>query len=294
MLVASYTSVGVALLLIALKCWAWLVTGSASMLGSLIDSAVDSVASLVSMLAVRYSLKPADSDHRFGHGKAESLAALAQSVFVLGSALLLMLYSAERLLRVEVEPMANTGIGLAVSVAGIVFTLGLLTLQSHVIRMTGSAAIRADRLHYSTDLLMNTVVIISLFSARLGYGQVDTVMGVLIALLIGSGAVRIGSDALDHLMDKELSDEIVEQIRSAVLAVPGVLGVHDLRTRRSGMRYFIQCHIEMADQTPLLEVHAISDAVEARLIAEFPRADVILRQDPHSLVERGLDRSATL
>lgn len=290
LLAASYSSIAVALGLILLKYWAWSLTGSASMLGSLIDSLMDLVASTVSMLAVRYSLKPADADHRFGHGKAEPLAALVQSFFILGSALLLMLYSAERLMQTSETPMTHIGIGLAVAVMAIVCTLALVMLQTRVIRMTGSAAIRADRLHYATDLLMNIVVVVSLLCAHLGYGRVDTVMGVLIALLIGSGAVRIGSDALDLLMDKELPDEIVGRIRSLVLSVPGVLGVHDLRTRRSGLRYFIQCHVEMADYTPLREAHAITDEVEACLIAEFPGADVILRQDPHSLVVRATGR----
>jgi ferrous-iron efflux pump FieF len=289
LLAASYASVSVALLLIALKCWAWLVSGSASMLGSLIDSVMDSMASLVSMLAVRYSLRPADADHGFGHGKAEPLAALAQSAFIFGSALLLLLYCVERLLRVEEEPMTHTGIALLVCVVAIVCTLGLVALQSHAIRLTGSAAIRADRLHYHADLLMNVVVIVSLLCARLGYGRVDIVMGVLIALLIGSGAVQIGREALNLLMDKALPDEVVARIRSVALSIPGVLGLHDLRTRRSGLRYCIQCHVEIADHTTLLEAHAIADAVEERLEAEFPGADVIIHQDPRPLVAQAGD-----
>ncbi len=293
LLAASYASVCVALLLIMLKCWAWLVSGSASMLGSLIDSVVDSMASLVSMVAVRYSLKPADADHRFGHGKAEPLAALTQSAFILGSALLLLLYCVERLLRVQEEPMTHTGIALFVCAVAIVCTLGLVTLQSHAIRLTGSAAIRADRLHYHSDLLMNVAVIVSLLSARAGYGRVDIVMGVLIALLIGSGAVQIGREALDLLMDKALPEDVVARIRATAISIPGVLGVHDLRTRRSGLRYCIQCHVEIADHTTLLEAHAIADAVEVRLEAEFPGSDVIIHQDPRPAGVRGDDFSLT-
>lgn len=293
LLAASYASVGVALSLIVVKGWAWLASGSASMLGSLIDSVMDSMASLVSMAAVRYSLKPADRDHRFGHGKAEPLAALAQSAFILGSALLLLLYCAERLLRAEHEPMMHTGLGLAVSAVAIACTLGLVALQSHAIRLTGSTAIRADRLHYHSDLLMNVAVIVSLLCARVGYARVDVLMGVLIALLIGTGALKIGREALDLLMDKALPEEIVRRIREIALGSAGVLGVHDLRTRRSGLRYFIQCHIEIADHTPLLAAHAIADAVERRLVAEYPGADVIIHQDPHTLVLRGADRSTS-
>lgn len=284
LLAASYASVAVALVLIVLKAAAWFASGSASMLGSLIDSLMDSMASLVSMAAVRYSLKPADDDHRFGHGKAESLAALAQAAFILGSALLLLLYCAERLLHDKHEPMTHTGIGLVVSGVAIVASIGLVIVQSHAIRLTRSTAIRADRLHYQSDLLMNVAVIVSLLSAGMGYGRVDSVIGILIALLIAHGALAIGREAFDLLMDKALPDAVVARIRTIVLDSPGVLGMHDLRTRRSGMRYFIQCHLEIADRTPLVEAHAIVEALEERLETEYPGADVIIRQDPHSLV----------
>lgn len=293
LLAASYASVSVALVLIVLKSVAWFASGSASMLASLVDSLMDSLASLVSMAAVRYSLKPADEDHRFGHGKAESLAALAQAAFILGSASLLLLHCAERLFRDEHDTMTHTGIGIAVSGFAIIATLGLLLVQSHAIRLTGSAAIRADRLHYQSDLLTNVAVIISLLSARVGYGQVDIIIGMLIALLIGHGALTIAREAFDLLMDKALPDEVVARIREIVLESPGVLGVHDLRTRRSGMRYFIQCHLEIADETPLVEAHAIVEALEERLETEYPGADVIIRQDPHSLVVRDAGNAAS-
>lgn len=286
LLLASYASVAVALFLIVLKAGAWLYTGSASLLGSLVDSVMDSMASLVSMAAVRYSLKPADEDHRFGHGKAESLAALIQAAFIMGSALLLLLYCLERILRVKEHSLENTDIGVAVTVIAIVCTLALVALQTHAVRITGSTAISADRLHYKSDLLMNASVIVSLLLAQRGFVQVDIFMGVVIALIISSGAVQIGRDAFGMLMDKALPAEVNAQIRALARSCDGVLGVHDLRTRRSGMRYIIQLHVELADSTSLVNAHEIADAVELRLREAFPGADVIIHQDPQSVAAR--------
>ena len=284
LLLASYGSVAVALLLIVVKAAAWLYTGSASMLGSLIDSFMDSMASVLSMVAVRYSLKPADEEHRFGHGKAESLAALAQSAFIMGSAALVFLCCLERVLHAEGRVLERTGSGVAVSVCAIVCTLGLLALQTHAIRLTGSTAISADRLHYKSDLLMNAAVIVSLLFAQRGIQQVDVIMGLVIAVIICSGAVQIGREAFGLLMDKALPPEIDQRIRELALSSPGVLGVHDLRTRRSGMRYIIQLHVELEDETSLRLAHGIADAVEMRLREAYPGADVIIHQDPHSAV----------
>jgi len=288
LLLASYGSVTVALFLILVKAAAWLYTGSASLLGSLIDSFMDSMASLISMAAVRYSLKPADEEHRFGHGKAESLAALAQSAFIMGSAVLLFLYCLERILHGREYVLEHTGIGMAVSVCAIVCTLGLLALQGHAIRLTGSTAIGADRLHYKSDLFMNASVIASMLFAQHGVYQVDAIIGVVIAVTISVGAVQIGREAFGLLMDKALPPAVDQRIRELALSSPGVLGVHDLRTRRSGMRYIIQLHLELDDDTSLLVAHGIADAVEMRLRAAYPGADVIIHQDPHSVVEEEL------
>jgi ferrous-iron efflux pump FieF len=283
LLAASYCSVGVALTLILMKSVAWLYTGSASLLGSLLDSVMDSFASIVSMLAVRYSLKPADEDHSFGHGKAESLAALAQAGFIMGSAVLLLLYCVQRLLHPGESTLENTGAGVAVAACAIVFTLGLVALQTHVVRITGSTAISADRLHYKSDLFLNASVIVSMVLAQRGFPEVDVFMGVVIALIICRGSVHIGLDAFNMLMDKALPAEVNARIKQVAVSSEGVLGVHDLRTRRSGMRYIIQLHIELADGTSLLDAHRIADEVEARLHGEFPGADVIIHQDPQSI-----------
>ncbi len=285
LLIASYASVGVAIFLIVLKSAAWIYTGSASLLGSLLDSVMDSMASLVTVLAIHYSLKPADEDHRFGHGKAESLAALAQAGFILGSAGLLLLYCIQKLMRPAGHAVENAGIGLAVTVCAIVLTIGLVLLQSHAVRLTHSTAISADRLHYKSDLLMNLSVIVALVFAQRGFALMDVILGLLIALFISHGALRIGWEAFGMLMDRELPPEVDNAIFELAMTHSGVIGVHGLRTRRSGMRYVIQLHIEMPDDMPLLHAHRIADEVEAALLEKFPGADIIIHQDPHSIIE---------
>jgi len=285
LIIASYSSVTVAVFLILLKISVWLYTGSVSLLGSLLDSVMDSMASLLSMFAVRYSVKPADEDHRFGHGKAESLAALAQSGFIFGSALLLLLLCIERAVHPEQQLIEHSLAGVWVMIIAIACTLMLVMLQTHVVRLTGSDAIRADRLHYKSDLFMNMGVILALLLAGQGFAQADVIFGLMIAVYMGRGAIQIGSDSLARLMDKELEPELDQQIIAIASSHAGVLGVHDLRTRRSGMNYVIQLHLEIADQTPLVDAHRIADGVEDALRESFPGADVIIHQDPASMVE---------
>ncbi len=285
LLAASYASVGVAFVLIAAKLVAWFLTDSASMLGSLLDSVMDSMASLINMVAVRYSIKPADEDHRFGHGKAESLAGLAQSGFILASAILLLVHCAERLAGPPSHGLENAGIGVIVTVFALCCTLGLVAVQTHAIRLTGSTAIRADSLHYKSDILLNLSVMAALAGASLGFPRVDAVFGAGIAFFIAHGAWRIGWEAFDMLMDRELPPEVDREILALALAHREVLGVHDLRTRRSGNRYHIQLHLEFADETLLLSAHTVADEVEAAIAARFPGADIIIHQDPQGVVE---------
>lgn len=284
LLAASYASVAVAFLLIGAKLVAWYMTDSASMLGSLLDSVMDSMASLINMLAVRYSIKPADEDHRFGHGKAESLAGLAQSGFILASAILLLVHCAERLGGAGEYSVENPGVGLAVTAFALASTLVLVAVQAHAIRLTGSTAIRADSLHYKSDILLNLTVMAALAGAGWGFPRVDAVFGAGIAFYIAYGAIRIGWEAFDMLMDRELPAEVDREILALALAHEEVLGVHDLRTRRSGNRYHIQLHLEFADDTVLLSAHTVADEVEAAIAARFPGADIIIHQDPQGIV----------
>lgn len=275
---ATYASVSVAFGLIALKSGVWMVSGSVSLLASLIDSLMDSAASIINLFAVRYALKPPDREHRFGHGKAEALAGLAQSAFISGSAVLVLLQGIERLL--DPQPLGATGLGIMVMLLSIIATLGLLAVQRHVIRRTGSTAINADALHYRSDLLLNASVIAALVMAAYGIHRADALMGLGIALYIGYSAVRIGLDAVQILMDHELPDEVRAEALALARAVPGVVDVHDFRSRQSGQHWFMQMHVELPAQMALADAHALGEAVRSALEERFPQVDVLIHTDP--------------
>ncbi len=279
--IATYASVATASVLIVAKLVAWLLTGSVSVLASLVDSLMDVGASLVNLFAVRYSLMPADDEHRFGHGKAEALAGLGQATFIVGSAVFLVLHAIDRLL--HPQPLAQVGVGLAVMLFAIAATVILLLVQHHVIRRTHSTAIRADALHYATDLATNSATVAALLLAQLGWPGLDPIFALGIAAFILYSAGRIAHDAVQLLMDHELPDEERAHITATISETPGVLGVHGLRTRQSGQTKVIQLHLELADGLSLIEAHRISTIAEERLRVEFPYADIIIHQDPASL-----------
>ncbi len=279
---ATRASVATALLLIVGKTVAWLMTGSVSVLASLVDSVMDALASLVNLVAVRVSLAPPDAEHRFGHGKAEALAGLGQATFIAGSALFLCLQAVDRLLRPQ--PLTDIGVGAAVIVFAIVATALLLAIQRHVIRRTGSTAIRADALHYLTDLATNASILLALGLGHFGYDGLDPLFALGIAVYILKSAWEIGAEAVSLLMDHELPAETKQRIVELAREQHGVLGVHDLRTRQSGHTIFVQLHLELADSLPLAVAHAIGDAVESAIENEFPGAEILIHQDPVSAV----------
>jgi ferrous-iron efflux pump FieF len=281
---ASYASVTVAVTLILAKLGAWIVTDSVAILSTLIDSLLDALASIITLFAVHQSLVPADREHRFGHGKAEALAALGQAAFITGSACLLVFEAVRRLF----EPHAVTRelVGIAVMVLSIVLTLALVQYQRYVVRKTDSVAIGADSLHYVGDLLVNGGVIAALAAtAWLGWQWLDPVLALAVAAYILLSAWRIARSSLDMLMDRELPDEDRTRIREIALSHPGVHEMHDLRSRRSGTDTFIQLHIELDGELTLEQAHDISDTVEEEIRAAFPNAEVIIHQDPLGLDE---------
>ena len=280
---ATYASTGVAVVLIAAKLVAWLMSDSVSILATLVDSLLDALASLINLIAVRHALTPADKEHRFGHGKAEALAGLGQAVFITTSGGFLLFEAVQRL----ISPVALQAVpaGMAVMVLSIVATAALLAYQRHVIRLTDSTAIKADALHYRTDLLVNFSVIVALLLSSLGWPAFDALFGIGIGLFILYSAWEIINHAADHLMDRELPDEERAAIKTIVHQHPQVLGMHDLRTRRSGTATFIQLHVELDDHLSLLAAHAISDQVEAAVLAAFPGSEVIIHLDPISVVK---------
>ncbi|MBI5463240.1 MAG: cation diffusion facilitator family transporter [Gammaproteobacteria bacterium] len=275
---ATYASVVTATVLIVGKLTAVLLTGSVSVMASLIDSLMDVAASLINLFAVRYSLMPADEEHRFGHGKAESLAGLAQAMFIAGSALFLMLHAVDRLL--NPQPLHAIGVGIGVMIFAIAATMILLAIQRYVIARTGSTAVRADSLHYMTDLLTNASIIVALALSMTGWPGLDPIFALGIAFYILHSAWTIGHEAFHLLMDRELPDSDRERIRQIALAHPEVRGLHDLRSYRSGQREIVQFHMELDGSLSLREAHGITEAVLGDIQKAYPVADIVIRQDP--------------
>jgi ferrous-iron efflux pump FieF len=282
MRLATYASISVAMLLIAGKLVAWGLSDSISLLATLIDSVLDALASLINLIAVRHALTPADREHRFGHGKAEALAGLSQSMFIAGSAGFLLLEAGRRI--IDPVSVQHAGISIAVMVFSIVATLLLVLFQNYVIRKTQSTAIRADALHYKSDLVINASVILALWLSMRGLPQFDAPIGMLIAVYILYSAWEIIRVSYDQLMDRELPDQERENIKQVVLQHPRANGLHDLRTRSSGTVIFIQLHLELDDNLSLLEAHNISDEVEEALLTEYPGSEVIIHIDPQSVL----------
>jgi ferrous-iron efflux pump FieF len=284
MRLATYASVTMALALIALKVAGYVMTDSVSMLSTLIDSLLDAAASLLNLFAVRTALTPADKEHRFGHGKAEPLAAMGQSAFIGGSAVFLVVEAGNRMF--NPSPVQNTGLGIVVMMISIAATILLVTFQRRVIRRTGSIAIKADSLHYLGDLFVNCAVIISLLLWRqFGWTFIDPIFAVAIAAYILFTAWQVAHTALDLLMDHELPDASRRKIRDIALAHREVRDIHDLRTRSSGQATFIQFHLELDGNTLLSRAHTVSDEVEDAILVAFPGAEVIIHQDPAGLIE---------
>lgn len=281
---AGLASLATASFLVATKIWAWQSTGSVSVLSSLVDSFLDVLASAITVAAVFYAMRPADSEHRFGHGKAEGLAALVQSIIITISALYVLREAASKL--IDPQPITNPAIGMSVMLLSIALTLGLLTFQRYVIRATGSLAISADSLHYQADLLLNISVIVAVaVSAYSDWQLADPLIGFAIAAYIVWSAYGIASQALDVLLDRELPDVERERIRKVAEAHPDVLGFHDLRTRFGGSQYFIQFHLELESDISLIRAHEILDDVEEQVRQLYPRCEIIVHPDPLGVME---------
>lgn len=274
-----------AIFLIGLKTWASIETGSMAMLGSLADSGLDLLASLVVLAGVRIAALPADTDHRFGHGKAEALAALVQVILITLSALFIGYRSFERVLAGAQTQDAELGI--AVSLVAIVFTLALITYQRHVVRRTGSVAISTDRLHYASDLMLNTSVIVALvLDQYAGLPGADAVFGLLIAAWLLWGAWTSSSHALDQLMDREWPEGRRDRFLAAAKEYPELVGLHDLRTRTSGTHHFAQFHVWVPGDWTVQEAHDRLDKVEQDLRHRFPATEILIHLDPEGHTDR--------
>jgi ferrous-iron efflux pump FieF len=285
---AATASLATAILLTTAKLIAAIVSESLAMLASMIDSLADIAGSAITFVAIRISQQPPDQSHRYGHGKAESLSALAQASLVMGSALFVLIGAGERLANPRViEPGL---FAMAVLVVAIVLTLALVTFQRWVVQQTGSTAIAADRLHYTADFATNLLVLLTLvLTAQFGIFWLDPAAAALVALYLAWHAFKIGKSAVDTLMDRELSAADRARIMALVQAHPAVQNCHDLRTRRSASTTFIELHIELDPQMTVRQAHHVTDALEATLAAAFGTAEVIIHQEPAGLDDDRLD-----
>ncbi|MBT8140393.1 MAG: cation diffusion facilitator family transporter [Gammaproteobacteria bacterium] len=275
---ATHAAVLTAALLIIIKLVAWSITGSVSILASLVDSMLDAVVSFINLLAVRYALTPPDSEHRFGHGKAEPLVGFVQVGFICASAIFLILHAFERL-RHSIE-VQHAEIGIAVMVVATALTIALVVYQRHVISRTRSTVIAADSLHYLTDVLTNLSVLAALILSFYGWDNLDAIIAIFIAIFILFTAMKIGVQSFHHLMDHEISEEEKARVLELIHNTPEVLGMHDLRTRQSGQQRFIQMHLDLNQDLSLREAHEVVDSVENRIRQLIEGADVIVHPDP--------------
>jgi ferrous-iron efflux pump FieF len=277
---ATLASVSVALILSLAKLWALAMTGSLSVAAALADSGLDLMMSLGGLAAVIYAARPADDDHTFGHSSVEDLAALAQALFILVAAGVIGVAAIRRLWLPDTAPVAAADAGIAVMVLSIVLTFGLVLWQGRVARTTGSRVVTADRLHYLGDLVPNVGAIVALVAAsRFGLHQIDAVIALAAALMLATGAVRIGTGAWDALMDRAAAPATVAGIEALARDWPGIEGFHDLQTRQAGSRVFVNLHVELDGDLPLREAHDIGAGLRAAIREKYPRCDVIIHKD---------------
>lgn len=275
---AATASVATAVTLLLAKVFAWSVSDSTSVLSSLLDSLMDIAASAINLVAIRYALMPADDDHPFGHSKAEGIAALIQSAFILGSAALLLLQVVERLMNPRPVTALEESIG--VMLFSVLVTVSLVLYQRYVYRRTGSLAVRADSAHYYSDVLTSLAVVVALLASAQGWYWMDPLVALVIGLVLLYSVLSIIRAALAVLMDQALSADSEARIRDIACGCDQVRGMHDLRTRQSGTALFIQLHLELDGQQSLKSAHAIGRQVEEAIQAEFPQAQILIHHDP--------------
>lgn len=279
-LLAGAASIATVFILIVLKAYAAYQTGSASVLASLIDSIVDASVSLMTFLAINISLKPADDNHRHGHGKVEGLAALFQAAFITGAGFFLLLESGGRFIHGNMPE--SSSIAILIMSISIVLSIFLVMVQNYALRFAPSLAVEADRAHYSSDIIVGIGVIGVLIALQRGAPiWIDPAFAVLVALYLAFTAFQIAQKGIDMLLDRELPGAAREIITKKVLSHKYVMGMHDLRTSKSGMKVFISFDIELDPSLLLYNAHEIVREVEYELLIEFPNAEILIHADPH-------------
>ncbi|OBW98926.1 cation diffusion facilitator family transporter [Gallibacterium genomosp. 1] len=288
---AACLAIFTAFFLVSIKAIAWWKTGSVSILAAITDSLLDLLASFTNMLILRFALMPADDNHSFGHGKAESLASLAQGMFICGSVVFLFLQGIQRLHSPEITDHNIWGI--AVTIVSVIMTAILVSFQKYTIKRTDSPAIKADSLHYQTDLFMNLGILIALVISYYGFVMADAICALIIAVYILINALKMVSESVQMLLDVALPEEEISEIKKIAKRNPKVLGVHDIKTRRAGAVRFIQLHLELEDNLPLMMAHAITEELEQELRQAFPNSDIMIHQEPTTVVKQEIAQTTT-
>ena len=287
-ILAAGSGVTLAIILGILKGFTALYTGSLSVLSSMIDSLADAFSSVISLIAVRFSCRPLSDKHRYGYGKAESLSAFLQAAFIIGSGIFVLYDGIRRF--IKPENVTETTLGLAVMIFSMFATLAVITFQKYVARKTKSLALEAESQHYVVDILTNSAIIVSLFFIKyFNWQWIDIITALAISAYLIWNAVVLALKALDEITDREADDETKELITKAVQETSGVLGYHDLRSRVSGARVFVEFHLELDGNSTLFETHKISDEVERKINDKLPHVHVIIHQDPYGIKENRLD-----
>lgn len=276
---ATTASVVTAIIIIIIKIIAWLATDSLSILSSLVDSTLDIIMSLINFFALRYALHPADDNHRFGHEKIEDIASFSQAAFIAGSALFIIAEAFKRF--VTPVYIKNDHIGITVMIISSILTILLVLFQKYVFKKTNSQIIKADSLHYETDLIINFMIIVSFISIiKFNTIIIDNFLVIGIAFYLFKTSYTLGKQSFDNLMDTEFSVEERNKIIDKVHSWPGAQGLHNLKTRCAGNKFFIQFHLEIDETISLLEAHNITDSLEKEIVNIFKKAEVIIHQDP--------------
>ncbi|KGQ42646.1 cation diffusion facilitator family transporter [Gallibacterium anatis] len=288
---AACLAIFTAFFLVSIKAIAWWKTGSVSILAAITDSLLDLLASFTNMLILRFALMPADDNHSFGHGKAESLASLAQGMFICGSVVFLFLQGIQRLHSPEITDHNIWGI--AVTIVSVIMTAILVSFQKYTIKRTDSPAIKADSLHYQTDLFMNLGILIALVISYYGFVMADAICALIIAVYILINALKMVAESVQMLLDVALPEEEIAEIKKIAQRHPKVLGVHDIKTRRAGAVRFIQLHLELEDNLPLMMAHDITEELEQELQQAFPNSDIMIHQEPTTVVKQEMAQTTT-
>ena len=286
--IAASASISTACLLTVIKAVAAFMTGSLAILSSTADSLADVFSSIITFIAVTYSDKPLTCDHRYGYGKAEAVSALIQAAFISGSACFILYDAVYRFFHPVI--LERTFAGICVMLVSMLLTLALIILQKYIIRRVQSQAIEADHSHYVIDLAANTTVLLSLAVVHfLKWGWFDILAAISVSCYLLFTAFKIAEKALAEITDKEVDTQIKADIIREVMKIDGIMGYHDLRSRFSGSRLFLEIHLEFAGDLPLLETHEIAERAEQKIIAMYPNAQIIIHQDPYGIEEKRID-----